>query len=341
MSTTTPVRAWNTAILERHGSFLQSFEWGVFQEALGHHVVRVGYGTFYGQAIEQTLPFGIRYAYVPRGPVGVWAELEFDDWLATFRDEVFPRRFTFARIDPPLGADPAILRRNRFVDTGRTVQPRKNLVVSLIEPEETILGRMHEKTRYNIRVAERHGVEVGIKNNELGFAAFCGLLEETASRQKIRLHPKNHYETMLRVVPAFSDGSRPPETLRQRLYVVRLKDDALAAALIVYFGNRATYVHGGTSLRQKNAMASYALHWHIMREAKAAGCEVSSQPLKTEAFQAHSLYSTARSAKWKQFTGHAKPATLKPGRCFIAMTAEKPPWRDARSTEGLHLITTK
>jgi lipid II:glycine glycyltransferase (peptidoglycan interpeptide bridge formation enzyme) len=47
----------------------------------------------------------------------------------------------------------------------------------------------------------------------------------------------------------------------------------LAAALVVYFGRRATYFFGGSLAIHRSVMAPYLMHFEIMRSAKARGCD--------------------------------------------------------------------
>jgi lipid II:glycine glycyltransferase (peptidoglycan interpeptide bridge formation enzyme) len=47
----------------------------------------------------------------------------------------------------------------------------------------------------------------------------------------------------------------------------------LAAAVVEYFGRRATYFFGGSLDSHRHVMAPYLLHFEIMRRAKAMGRE--------------------------------------------------------------------
>ena len=46
----------------------------------------------------------------------------------------------------------------------------------------------------------------------------------------------------------------------------------LAAGLVLFFGNTATYLYGGSSSENRNLMAPYAMHWQAIRRAKERGC---------------------------------------------------------------------
>jgi len=47
---------------------------------------------------------------------------------------------------------------------------------------------------------------------------------------------------------------------------------SLAAAVIVFYGERASYLYGASSHEEREAMAPHLLHWEIIREAKRRGC---------------------------------------------------------------------
>ncbi|MGQ9872815.1 lipid II:glycine glycyltransferase FemX, partial [Leptodesmis sp.] len=49
-------------------------------------------------------------------------------------------------------------------------------------------------------------------------------------------------------------------------------DRVLAAMLIIYWGDLATYLYGGRSPEQPQVMSSYGLHWAAMQRAKARHC---------------------------------------------------------------------
>jgi len=57
------------------------------------------------------------------------------------------------------------------------------------------------------------------------------------------------------------------------LFFAEHRGRRLAAALVVTFGRRATYLFGGSLLAHRRVMAPSLLHFEIMRRAKASGCE--------------------------------------------------------------------
>lgn len=146
----------------------------------------------------------------------------------------------------------------------RFMEPRNTLYIDLRPSEETILGRMKPKGRYNIGVAQRHGVSVIEDTSDQGLADFLSIYEDMAARQGIGAKPPDYFQTLVPVLSSLQRGS---------VYFAEYQGIRLAAAVVVYFGRRATYFYGGSLDTHRNVMAPYLLHFEIMRRAKALGHE--------------------------------------------------------------------
>ena len=122
---------------------------------------------------------------------------------------------------------------------------------------------MHPKTRYNIRLAERHGVSVEkVDLSEENFEMFLKLLIKTSKRDKFSTHPKKYYKKMIETL----GGSENDAHIA--LFVAKYKNKPLAAELVMFFGETATYLHGASSEEERGVMAPYAIHWEIIKEVK-------------------------------------------------------------------------
>lgn len=141
------------------------------------------------------------------------------------------------------------------------LQPCATVFLDLTKTEEELLGAMHPKTRYNIRVAQRSGVEI---TREGSFEEFWSVLQETAEREQFSLHGREHYEALL---------STASEDFSNELFFARAGSKTVAALLINFYrpGNTATYLHGASSRHSRGLMAPHLLHWHVIREAKKRG----------------------------------------------------------------------
>jgi lipid II:glycine glycyltransferase (peptidoglycan interpeptide bridge formation enzyme) len=120
---------------------------------------------------------------------------------------------------------------------------------------------MHPKTRYNISLAERKGVEIKfLSANDLSLV--WPIFKETAERDSFRLHPKKHYENLLNL---------SSEELKIFLVGAFHEGDLLATNLMVDYQGTRTYLHGASSNKNRNLMAPYLLHWALLKDAREKG----------------------------------------------------------------------
>lgn len=297
--------------VEKSASFLQSHDWTLFQESLGRKSLHFNFfmekdippddkmvANFY----FYKLPLFGGYWYCPRGPIGGGAALEI--FLKDFSN--FSKNFSnskpkplFVRMEfchPHTEELVSKIKNLGFEKAPHTMQPEKTSILNLALSEEDLLKVMQSKTRYNIKVAQKNNIEV----RELdSIEPFLELLHETSSRNKFHLHPDSYYG---RLFSFFSGSEKPiganPHTLPQnkepnghanpdqnigdkilnsakgvgvKIFGAFLGNTLLAADMVIFYGKRATYLHGASSSDHRNLMAPYLLHWEIMKNAKKSG----------------------------------------------------------------------
>ncbi|MBI2637781.1 MAG: peptidoglycan bridge formation glycyltransferase FemA/FemB family protein, partial [Candidatus Sungbacteria bacterium] len=171
-------------------SFLQSHEWEKFQESVGRRLWRVS-GHL---VIQHELPRGFNYLYVPH-----LKELS-DEFLREVRKIAVREKSIFLKVDP-FGEAAGWKLNIEGWQFSHFLQPRKTTILDLTKSEEALLSEMHQKTRYNIRIAGRHGVSVikcprqDIKKYYLDM--FWELLQETSRRDMFNLHPRAYYQRLM------------------------------------------------------------------------------------------------------------------------------------------------
>jgi peptidoglycan pentaglycine glycine transferase (the first glycine) len=239
---------WDKKVIELGGSILQSWNWGVLNESLGHKIHRMSDESFINLAIEIELPFGKKHLYSPRGPLG-----DEQRALADLKRLGTDENLIFARIEPQHAVDlPRAI---------KDVQPINNWFLNLEKTEEELLMGMKPKTRYNINLAQRKGVTVRV-GEQADLITLYQLFLETATRNQIRLHPQNYYLQMWEQLQG-----------AVKIVLAEYQGKPLAGMLLSIFGDAAVYMHGGTSMQLKDAMAPYLLHWEAIRLAKQSGCK--------------------------------------------------------------------
>ncbi len=261
---------WDKFVAEqRHAPFLQSYNWGEFQRAVGRRVWRVG--VFEGstqvgaaQVIEHHLGLGWGYLYCPKGPI--WhveigrRQAEAEATLLNFiKEKIANYSHLFLRIEPT-GA--GIAGPGFSAIRIPSIQPNHLWLTDLSVSTEDILQKMHQKTRYNIHLSEKKELNFFVKKSyELDkkeFEKVWNLFEETAKRDRIKLHPQRYYKKMLEMENCF-------------VGLVSKNDLILAGGIFIGFGNVFTYMHGASSNKNRELMAPYFLHFQVMQSAKAQG----------------------------------------------------------------------
>ena len=236
-------------------SFLQSDDWGRFQEAVGLTVLKHnGY-----QFFETSIPMG-KYLYCPH-PLFYNAQ----EFIAGATELAKQNKAWFVRLEPNVGS--ANLQTAQNIHSTLPSQPGRTLHIPLAD-DETMLAAMHQKTRYNMRVAEKAGVRISFSNSTESAEALIRLLERTGERAGIRLHPSAYYEKMLDLL----GGTNPAEG-EFRVEVALAEHDGVnvAGALLGWWGDTVIYLHGGSNYERRSLMAPHLLHWTAMRRARDAG----------------------------------------------------------------------
>jgi len=261
------------------GTIHQLWDWGVFQAAAAR---RDRFRVFAlvddrenilasALIIRQRLPFKKSWLYCPRGPLLDYSKPEQAEILFTKIAQVAKEENAlFLRIDPAmeLGDAPGLsgaqnfFKKLKFRPAHAHYQPESTLIVDLQKDEEEILKQMKPKGRYNIKVAQKHGVTIHLSDgNDADVKTFYELFAKTTARDKFSGHPLDYYKNMLRVF-GFN---------KAKLYIAKFGEKAAAAAIITYYTDTATYYFGASSDEHRNVMAPYLLHWKIMTDAKAEG----------------------------------------------------------------------
>jgi len=252
---------------------LQSETWMRFQEAAGRRVVRFCGEEWSANGVVHRLPIVGRYLYVPRGPRGRSENIEVrseDRDLGKVLDDLLLKakeaKAGWIRIEPEteetLREIRVAISNRRIVKAPHDMQPHETFVVGLAPAEDELLAAMKPKTRYNIRIAEKRGVKIVSSTEPEYRNAFIRLVTRTADRKGISAHPVAYYEAMLETL--LGDSAT--------LMIAEKDGVTVAANLLVFCGDTATYLHGGSDDAYRADMAPFLLQWEGMHEAKRRGC---------------------------------------------------------------------
>ena len=141
------------------------------------------------------------------------------------------------------------------------IQPPRTIVVDLRGTEEEILARMKQKTRYNIRLAQKKGITVRPWDD---LPAFHQMMLVTGGRDGFGVHSLEYYQ---RAYNLFHPAGMA------ELLVAEYEGIPLAALMVFAHGRRAWYMYGASNDQERNRMPTYLLQWEAMCWARSKGAE--------------------------------------------------------------------
>ncbi|MCX6741317.1 MAG: peptidoglycan bridge formation glycyltransferase FemA/FemB family protein [Candidatus Parcubacteria bacterium] len=283
------IKEWDETVVHQTSSpFSQSWAWAEFQKRVGRQCFFIKNQAGQALLIKYPLPLDQNYLYAPRGPIlDSWQKESFLSFLPDVRNLAAKEKSIFWRFDPPILSDFCTngaresgtkwsARRIRQLDGEAglpivknchqvaDVQPPQTIILDLLVSEEEMLSKMHYKTRYNIRLAERHQIKIREGRPE-EIEHFIRLLSQTSERDDFRPHPANYYRQML-IVP-----SSDVRDFSLKLLLAEYQGKILVANLVVFFGDTVIYLHGASADEYKSLMAPHLLQWETIKMAKARG----------------------------------------------------------------------
>lgn len=253
-------------------SFLQAPFYGAIQAASGKTVIyctihKANVLIGYGLAVLYTAPGGLRFLYIPYGPV--CSEWNQEVYMA-IRDFFVPiaKRLncSFVRLDNdniPGNTGAGVRQISPKVARTASLQPRAEWVLDITPSEDTIWAGFHKHARYNVRLAERANATITLyEPSKAPLDVFFALMQTTSGRDGFGIFNKEYYASYLQTLSA-DDG-----------FIVMCSIDGkpAAAGLFVVYDKQAHYVFAGSSNDFRKIAPAYAIIWQAIQEAKRRGC---------------------------------------------------------------------
>jgi peptidoglycan pentaglycine glycine transferase (the first glycine) len=282
---------WNSIIENLPGaSFLQTSEWAEIKRQNGwasqQKKWKTDEGVVFGAASilnRQLSKLPICVAYVPRGPLVDWGDSgQYQQVLSELIAYSRSLNAIYLKIDPDLTVGKGIpqsesdqpdqtglsiekyLQNSGWIFSQDQIQFRNTVEIDIKPPEETILANMHQKTRYNIRLAERKGVEVTVAD-KFDWPSIYRLYAETAVRDGFVVRSWEYYERLWGKLLQGGMGTCLKAEIDHRL---------IAAIWVIGFGRKAHYLYGMSSTQYRDYMPNHLLQWRGIQLAKRQGRDV-------------------------------------------------------------------
>lgn len=258
---------------------LQSYEWGEFRKATGIKVIRKGFfqDDKLIDAFQLTLhpiPYtSNNIGYLPKGKLPTKEIL--DELYKIGKQE----KCIFIQLEPNVIKDKGlgikdkketssfILHHSSLRPAAHPLFTKYTLELDLAKSEEQLLANMHQKARYNIKVAQKHGVTVEEENTDAGFETFWKLTEETTSRQQFYAHTKSYHLKQWQTLPHKVERN----TLSSHLLIAKYNNQPLTAWIVFVYKDTLYYPYGASSQEHREVMHSTLMMWEAIRFGKKLG----------------------------------------------------------------------
>jgi len=248
---------WNQFLAHHpNAHLLQTGEWGELKSAFGWKPVRIVNGDVGVQILFRKLPLGFTVAYIPKANLDQSLLPEID--LACKQN-----RAIFLKLEPDSWADSPLPAGERLGvrESPHNIQPPRTIIINITNSEEEILVKMKQKTRYNIRLAEKKGVTIRTSND---IESFHKMILVTGGRDGFGVHSLEYYKRAYELLHPKELGG---------ILVAEYEGKPLAALFVARNGHRAYYLYGASTDEERNRMPTYLLQWEAIKWAKAHGCE--------------------------------------------------------------------
>jgi len=286
---------WNTMISQLPGMhILQTKEWGNVKAAYGWEVIRKtwmddqGIPVAAAQVLRRKIriagiPFPFSVLYIPRGPMLDWGDKDLVSHVLSDLEHLARAEHALQiKIDPEAVVGTGlpdeqpdgellsaavvtdVLRGQGWRYSSEQVQFKNTVIINLEYSEEALLARMKQKTRYNIRLAQKKGVTVRLISRQ-DFPVLYKMYAETSLRDGFAIRSDEYY---FKVWNTFLENGMAHGLLAE------VEGEPVAGLLLFHFANRAWYLYGMSTDQHREKMPNYLLQWEAMRLAKQLGCEM-------------------------------------------------------------------
>lgn len=253
-----------------YGHIHQTFEWGEIKSHFGWTPLRF-IAEDKGRVVAtisllKMYKMGLPILYASRGPI-----LDYEDYntanfiLPQLRIIARKEKVMFLRISPAVRRSnegiKKMLEKNKFTLAGNPQQHQVTMALPLEgKTPEQLLESFHHKTRYNIRLSLKKGVEVRKCKDIAEIDDFYKIMQQMAKRQNYKLFSLDFYKTVYKVLV--------PKKMAE-LYLAFYEGKLIGGLFNLNFAQKSWYMWGASNYQHRHLMANYGLHWAAIQDALA------------------------------------------------------------------------
>jgi peptidoglycan pentaglycine glycine transferase (the first glycine) len=297
-------QAWNSMIASLPlAHLLQTWEWSQVKTKYGWQAMPFVWEETTGKPLAAAMVLRRRFPiggfakkmcvlYVPKGPLLDWSDAALRQRVLNDLQVLAKRQGAiFIKLDPDLALGRGIplkanaieftagkdvkseLQRDGWRFSQDQIQFRNTVLVDLSASEDEMLARMKQKTRYNIRLAQRQGVKIRV-GTEADLPLLYRMYAETSVRDGFPIREEGYYQTVWRSFCGPAAAGLSTTIPFQEPLVAEVEREVIAAVSIFYFAGQVIYLFGMSRDKYREKMPNHLLQWEAMRRAKAAGGKI-------------------------------------------------------------------
>jgi len=254
---------------------LQSYDWGEFKKATGQKIERIG--IYKDEKLINALqvsfhkvPFtGGTVGYIPKGCMPDAGQFD------ALKEAAKRNKAIFIKLEPNVAAAAVNIENNlqpqrnflmqNAAVNGKNLFTKFNFHLDLAPSADDLFNNFKSKTRYNIRLAVKKGVQIIEDTSENGMETYIRLMLETTSRQKFFSHTPQYYRTMWETI-----GRKENSMLH--IFHAMYNDQALTSWIIFLFNGILYYPYGASSGAFREVMASNLIMWEMIKYGHENKC---------------------------------------------------------------------
>jgi len=253
---------------------LQSWEWGEFRKKTGLSVERVGFFEVgkLQKALQVTfhpIPvLGKTAGYFPKGFMPDEEQLAVLQQMGDRHNALFIKMEpnVSRKIDAPSAHEEiAKFLQDHACVPGKPLFTRYTFQLDLTPSVDELFAQLNSKTRYNVNVAHKKGVQIVENSSAEGMEQYLEILKETTSRQGFYAHSPEYFRTMWESLG--SSGML-------RIFNATYEGAILVSWIMFVFNGVLYYPYGASRAVNRDAMASNLMMWEMITWGKSLGCRM-------------------------------------------------------------------
>lgn len=240
---------------------LQSDKWAQFREKTGIKIVK---GDNFRFSVHKIPGLPLNIGYLPKGNMPDKKMINEVYKLAKENNCIFVQ-FEPNIINSQQAEEE--IKKLGLIKSAHPLFTKYTFILDLTKSEEELLKNMHPKTRYNIKIAQKHNVQIIEDDSDKAFNRYLQLTRETTKRQNFFAHTEKYHKIMWETLKGKADKNE----LSAHLFLAKYQEHTLAAWILFVYKDTLYYPYGSSSSKNRETMASNLMMWEAIKYGKELG----------------------------------------------------------------------